>query len=324
MSMKKCLIIYNEPGPQALPDELDVLDQVNFIRDTLAGLGHTVSQRGITDDFFREISAIEGEGFDFVFNLVESVGKKGEILYFIPALLNMHHIPYSGCPLEATFVTASKVLARKIMKANGIPVAGGFKVSEADKLMRGRKYILKPIWEDGSLGITEESVFTCDGSLPEILDGKNDEHWFIEEFIDGREFNVSLLGGNDGPEVLPPAEMLFHNYSEDLPRIVSYKAKWVEGTFQYENSRREFPADLSDRLKTGIRSAALGCWHTFGLKGYARVDLRTDDEENVYVLEVNANPCIAPDSGFISAGIYAGYSNSQIVGRIVEDLNNQF
>lgn len=321
--MKKCLIIYNEPGPDALPDELDVLDQVNFIRATIESIGHHVEQKGITDDIFREIASIEESKPDYVFNLVESVCKKGEILYFVPALLNMHHIPYTGCPLEATFITASKVLARRIMKANGIPVAGGFKISEADKLKKGRRYILKPIWEDGSLGITEESVFVFKGVKPEILEGKNDEHWFIEEFIDGREFNISVLGGPDGPEVMPPAEMVFHNYSDDIPKIVSYKAKWVEGTFQYENSKRDFPNDISDKLLKRIKSAALGCWNAFGLKGYARVDMRVDRNEKVYVLEVNANPCISPDSGFISAGVHAGYSHAELVGRIINDLNNQ-
>jgi D-alanine-D-alanine ligase len=104
----------------------------------------------------------------------------------------MHHIPYTGCSVEATFVTGSKVLARKIMKSNGIPVAGGYNVSDAGELTKGRKYILKPVWEDGSLGITEESVFTFNGVLPEIARYKNDRHWFIEDFIDGREFNVSV------------------------------------------------------------------------------------------------------------------------------------
>lgn len=319
--MKKCLILYNEPSPHALPDELDVLDQVNFIGETLQTLGYNVSRRGITDDFFNEISQISGNGQDFVFNLVESVGKKAEILYFIPALLNMNHIPYTGCPVEATFITGSKVLARRIMRAHGIPVAGGYKVTEADQLNHGRKYILKPVWEDGSLGITEESVFTFDGTLPEIFKGKNDRHWFIEDFIDGREFNVSVMSGPDGPELLPPAEMLFHGYPQNLPRIVSYKAKWVEGTFQYENSKRNFPADLSSKLMNNMREAVIGCWHAFGLKGYARVDIRVDDEENVYVLEANANPCISPDSGFISAGMHAGYSHAQIISRIINDLN---
>jgi len=219
--MKKCLIIYNEPGVDALPDELDVLDQVNFIRSTIESIGHHVDQKGITEDLFREIAVIAEQKYDYVFNLVESVHKKGEILYFVPALLNMHHITYTGCPLEATFITSSKVLARKIMATNGIPVAKGYKVSETDHLVQGKKYILKPIWEDGSLGITEESVFTFNGTKPEILNGKNDGHWFIEEFIDGREFNVSVLGGPGEPEVMPPAEMVFHNYNEDVPKIVS-------------------------------------------------------------------------------------------------------
>jgi D-alanine-D-alanine ligase len=319
--MRKCLIIYNEPTPDALPDELDVLDQVDFIEETLKTLDYNVSRRGITDDFFREIAQISGEEFEFVFNLVESVGEKSEILYFIPALLNMHHIPYTGCSVEATFVTSSKVLARKIMKANGIPVAGGYNVSEAEKLIKGRKYILKPVWEDGSLGITEESVFTFNGVMPEILRDKNDRHWFIEDFIDGREFNVSVIAGPDGPRMLPPAEMIFHDYTDDIPRIVSYKAKWMEGTFQYNNSRRNFPENLSPGLMKNIRDAVFGCWHTFGLKGYARVDMRVDADENVYVLEVNANPCIAPDSGFISAGVHAGYSYARIIADIIRDLN---
>jgi D-alanine-D-alanine ligase len=319
--IKKSLIIFNEPAADALPDELDVLDQVNFIDSTLQGLGYHVSRRGVTDDFFREISGIAKEDYDFVFNLVESVGKKAEILYFVPALLNMNHVPYTGCPLEATFVTASKVLARRIMKADGIPVAGGYKVSEAEILTPGKKYILKPVWEDGSLGITEDSVFTFNGAVPEIVKDKNDRHWFIEEFIDGREFNVSVISGPEGPEVLPPAEMLFHDYPGELPRIVSYKAKWIEGTFQYENSKRSFPDDLSDRLKHNINEAVVGCWHTFGLKGYARVDMRADNDENVYVLEANANPCISPDSGFIAAAMQAGYSHAEIINRIISDLN---
>jgi D-alanine-D-alanine ligase len=319
--MKKCLILYNKPGPDALPDELDVLDQVNFIEETLKKLDYDVSLMGITDDFFREIPQIIGKDYEFVFNLVESVGSKAEILYFIPALLNMHHLPYTGCSVEATFVTGSKVLARNIMKSNGIPVACGYYVSEADKLLKGKKYILKPVWEDGSLGITEESVFTFNGILPEIVIGKNDRHWFIEDFIDGREFNVSVKAGPAGPEMLPAAEMIFHGYSDDIPRIVSYKAKWVEGTFQYENSKRQFPDDLSPKLTRNIREAVLGCWHAFGLKGYARVDMRVDDDENVYVLEVNANPCISPDSGFISAGVHAGYSYTDIIGDIIKDLN---
>jgi D-alanine-D-alanine ligase len=319
--MRQCLVIYNEPAAGALPDELDVLDQVNFIAGILENTGYSVSRKGITADFFNEISGISGKDYEFVFNLVEAVGQKSEILYFVPALLNMQHIRYTGCSVEAAFLSGSKVLARQIMKDRGIPVAGGYKTSEAANLIAGRKYIVKPVWEDGSLGITEESVFTFDGTVPEVLKDKTDGHWFIEEYIEGREFNVSVMASTGGPEVLPPAEIVFHDYPDDMPRIVSYKAKWIEDTFQYSNSRRSFPADLSVKLMNDIRETALACWHAFGLRGYARVDMRIDDKENVYVLEVNANPCIAPDSGFIAAALHAGYSNQEIVSRIISDLN---
>jgi D-alanine-D-alanine ligase len=115
--------------------------------------------------------------------------------------------------------------------------------------------------------------------------------------------------------------MLFIDYPDDVPRIVSYKAKWVQDTFQFDNSCRRFPNDLSDRLMQNIKDAVIACWHTFGLKGYARVDMRTDADENVYVLEVNANPCISPDSGFISAAVHAGYSHEDIISHIINDLN---
>lgn len=322
--MNNVLIIYNKPAADALPDERDVLHQVNFVRGILQNMGHKVSLRGITENFLNEISLIAGEGFDFIFNLVESIGNKAEIHYFIPALLNMHRIPYTGCPVEAIFATTNKVLARKIMKANGIPIAQGHGLTEADRLISGKRYILKPIWEDASLGITEESVFTFSGSPPEMVEGKNEEHWFIEEFIDGRELNVSVLSAPGGAEVMPPAEMVFRNYPDEMHKIVSYKAKWDESSFQYKNCRRIFPSDLNEKLNTRIQGTALDCWHAFGLRGYARIDMRIDRDENVYVLEVNANPRISPNSGIIAAGVRAGYKHAEMVSRIVNDLNGRF
>lgn len=321
--MKKCLIIYNQPAADALPDELDVLDQVKFASGTLTELGINVTEKGLTDDFYNEITTIRDSEYDFIFNLAETAWKKAEILYFIPALLNLYKIPYSGCPVEAAFTTASKVLAKKIMKSNGIPVSSGFVPSEWNNLVPGRKYIMKPVWEDGSIGITEESVFIFNGKMPEILAGKDDEHWFMEEFIDGREFNVSVMGGPDGPEVLPPAEMCFHNYSDDLPKIVSYKAKWVEDTFQYDNSTRAFPDDLNNKLFSAINEIVLKCWKVFGLHGYARVDMRVDKNDNIFVLEVNANPCLSPSSGFLAACSRKGYSYTEVMTRIIWDLNNK-
>jgi D-alanine-D-alanine ligase len=320
--MNRCCIIYNEPGESALADELDVLVQVEHIEKNLEEIGIKVYRKGITADFMNELSAMSDEKPDFVFNLVESINNKGELNYFIPALLNLYSIPYSGNPLEAIFLTSNKILASKVIKNAGIKNPSLYLPSQFKLLNPGNKYIVKPVWEDGSLGITEESVFECNPGCEERLKGLDDSHWFIEDFIEGREFNISVLAGKEGPEVLPPAEMVFVNYGDTKPRIIDFKAKWETDSFEYINTVREFPGKkLTSRLEKNLTDSALACWQLFGLKGYARVDVRVDSNENVFVLEINANPCISPDSGFVAATIKAGYPFTEVIRRIINDLN---
>jgi D-alanine-D-alanine ligase len=320
--MRRCCILYNEPGAGALADELDVLNQVAHIENHLGELGIISNRKGISTSFMEEIAALAEEKPDFVFNLVESINNKGELSYFIPALLNFYSIPYSGNPLEAIFITTNKKLAGKTMRNAGINNPDSFLPSQFKHLKPGNKYIIKPIWEDGSLGITGESVFECKPGFEEKIRGLDDAHWFIEDFIDGREFNISVLAGTDGPEVLPPAEIVFTNYDTNKPRIVDFKAKWDIESFEYKNTVREFPGkNLDILLENNLKETACACWNLFGLRGYARVDVRTDNNNNVFVIEINANPCISPDSGFVAATKEAGYAFTDIIRRIINDLN---
>jgi len=323
MKNKKCCILFNQPRENALADELDVLDQVDYIEKNLHDLGINTYRKGITVDFMKEIAALAAEPPDFVFNLVESINNKGELCYFVPALLNMFSIPYSGNPVEAMFITTSKVLTGKTLENAGINNPGKYMPSEHKKLLPGRRYIIKPIWEDGSLGITGESVFTFTPDYKDKLKKYKDTHWLIEDFIDGREFNISVLAGKNGPDVMPAAEMVFYNFSDDRPKIVDFKAKWEEGTFEYENTKRNFPGNkLNPVLKERIDSIALQCWNIFGLKGYARVDMRIDKNDIPYVIEVNANPCMSPDSGFAAATKAAKLPFAEVLRRIIDDLND--
>jgi D-alanine-D-alanine ligase len=320
--MRRCCIIYNEPGEGALADELDVLDQVAHIEEHLINLGIKVYRKGITNQFMNEMANLANEKPDFVFNLVESINNKGELIYFIPALLNLNSIPYSGNSLESIFLTSNKTICSKMMKNAGIKNPGLYLPSQFKLLEKGRKYIVKPIWEDGSLGINSDSVFECNEGFEEKLKGLDDAHWFIEDFIDGREFNISVLAGKDGPEVLPPAEIVFVNYDNNRPRIIDFKAKWEMDSFEYINTVREFPGNkLNNHLSSNLREAALSCWNLFDLKGYARVDVRTDSNDNVYVIEINGNPCISPDGGFVAATREAGYPFTDVLQRIIDDLN---
>jgi D-alanine-D-alanine ligase len=322
MIKKTCCILYNQPLDGALPDELDVLDQVEYIERNLLELGFHTYRKGITADFMNEIASLANNKPDFVFNLVESINNKGELCYFVPALLNMYSISYSGNPLEAMFTTTSKALTSKILRNAGIKNPGLYFPSQCKLLKPGNRYIVKPIWEDGSLGITEDSVFICGPGAEKKLEGLDDAHWIIEDYIEGREFNVSVLSGENGPEVLPPAEMLFNNYNEDKPKIVDFKAKWDSDSFEYVNTVRRFPGkDLKPVLIEKIKSTALQCWYVFGLKGYARVDMRIDNSDTPYVIEVNANPCMSPDSGLVAATEEAKFLFADVLKRIINDLN---
>lgn len=323
MSKKRCCILYNQPHTDALADELDVLDQVEYVETNLHKIGVETYRKGITADFMNEVAELAADRPDFVFNLVESITNKGELCYFVPALLNVHSIPYTGNPVEAMFVTTSKAFTVKFLKQAGVNNPGAFSPSQTRQLIKGNRYIIKPVWEDGSLGITGESVFTFEPEMAEKLKKYDDNHWLIQDYIDGREFNISILAGENGPDVMPPAEMVFHNSWNDKPRIVDFRAKWEEGTFEYENTKRDFPGDeLNPELKKRIDEIALKCWKLFDLKGYARVDLRVDKNDIPYVIEVNANPCISPDSGLVAATRAAGLTFTDVLRRIINDLNN--
>lgn len=316
------LILYNQPSCEAENDEQDVLDQVSYVEAGLTSLGYSVAKRALGDDLKNELLSVSKGQYDFVFNLTEAVYGSPELIYFVPAMLNLLKIPYSGAPVEAAFSTANKVYAKKMMAQAGIAVAKTYKVSEADTLSLGGTYIVKPIWEDGSVGITEESVFTYDGEVPSAILGKDDNHWFIEDYLDGREFNVSLIAEGDGsPLVLPPAEMQFKHYPEGVPTIVSYKAKWDEDSFQYKSSVRTFDVDISATLAKKIHEVAVKCWSLFQLKGYARVDLRSNSRGDLFVMEVNANPCISADGGFVAACRHNNITDNEVIRRIVSDLN---
>jgi D-alanine-D-alanine ligase len=316
-----CCILYNEPREGASADELDIIEQVEYVETHLHQMDVKTYRKGITNSFMAEIEELAGEKPGFIFNLVESINNKGELLYFVPAVLNMYNLPYTGNPLEAMFITTSKALTNKFLVEAGLSTPGAYLPSQWDRMTPGKKYIIKPVWEDGSMGITAESVFTFTPAYSEKLKTYRDSHWIIQEYIEGREFNISVMMGRKGPEVLPPAEMTFINYGE-RPRIVDFRAKWEEGSFEFENTVRKFPGKELDKvLEKKLFDLALRCWHVFGLKGYARVDMRIDSDNNPYVIEVNANPCISPNGGFVAATHEAGYRFTDVLQWIIDDMN---
>jgi D-alanine-D-alanine ligase len=141
---------------------------------------------------------------------------------------------------------------------------------------------------------------------------------FAEAYVDGREFNLSILASDAGPEILPPAEMKFVNYPPGKWRVVGYRAKWDENSHEYRNTVRSFRFSPDDEpLLEELREIARKCWTLFGLRGYGRVDFRVDRLNRPSVLEINTNPCLSLDAGFFAAVTQAGLSYKEMVRRII-------
>jgi D-alanine-D-alanine ligase len=320
--MKKIIILHNEIE-FSTPDELDVLAQKELVCKACKSLGYDVSSLTVGNDIKKDLQAVESSKPDLVFNLVEASLGKSELIYFAPAILNSLKIPYTGVPLDALFITTNKVLAKKMMIKDDLPTAPFFAINEIHLLNPEKRYIVKPIWEEASVGISEDLIFTInDLQKIKIIKKMSPSQYFIEEFIDGREFNISILTSKNGPEVLPPAEMIFSDYFKDKPKIIGYKAKWNENSDEYKETIRSFNTiDNDSKLKKKLDDICVKTWKVFNLHGYVRIDFRVDEFENIYILEINGNPCIAEDSGFIAAIEHAGYSRPKVIERILKDLN---
>lgn len=314
-------MLINRLSETPTTDELDVLDQAAVVEKALVELGYRCKREFVDLNLKEFYDKYKDNKPDLAFNLVESLDNNGGIIHFVPALLQAMGIPFSGNPADAMFLTTDKVLTKKILKSNNLSTAEWYAAPVKAKLSPEKRYIAKSSNEDASIGISDKNVFY--GSEADVLkhfDNKWGTNYFIEEYIEGREFNISILGGKKGPQVLSPAEIVFINYTGEKPRIISYQAKWDETSFEYKNTVRSFDFNESDEpLLRNLESLCLKCWDIFNLKGYVRVDLRVDKNNKPYILEINPNPCIAPDAGFFAACYKTGISFTDAIERIIED-----
>jgi D-alanine-D-alanine ligase len=188
------------------------------------------------------------------------------------------------------------------------------------------RYIVKSVWEHASVGLSKDSVLWASSSeeLRTAVQGRKPflgDDAFAEAYIDGREFNVAMLANTSEPEVLPPAEIRFDAFPEDKLKIVDYYAKWEVDSFEYHQTPRRFIFPEEDaQLLCDLRKLARQCWQLFGLRGYARIDFRVDEAQQPYVLEINTNPCLSPDAGFLAAAEQAELSVVDVVQRIIQEI----
>ncbi|HSD68803.1 MAG TPA: hypothetical protein VLB07_04580 [Woeseiaceae bacterium] len=317
-SRQSVLVVHEALGAGARPDETDALVQVEQVSEAMRKLGWEVAVLATGLDLDQTLDAIRRHGPACVFNLVESLGGDGRLIHLFPAVLSVARIAYTGADADSIYVSSHKLLAKKLMQAHDIPTPAYF--TRGDTLHDSNNaWIVKSLWEHASFGMDDGCVVRGSEEARNRMAASEARYggdWFAERFVDGREYNISVLEQDGQPYILPIAEMTFVDYPMGKPRIVGYAAKWDENAPEYRTTCRAFPT-LSDAERDCLRDIVQRCWKAFGLRGYARIDLRLDAAGVPWVLEINANPCLSRDAGFAAAALEAGMHYEQIIERIV-------
>ncbi len=322
MRPARVIVAHGIVPEDAPPDERDVLTEVETVVTALQRAGHEVDTLAVEPCLEAAARRLGAAAPDVVFNLVETLGGKGELIAVFPSLLEHLRLPYSGCPADALLLTSNKLTAKAMMRAAGVPTAEWLtaEVAAAVDCIDG-PFIVKSAWEHASIGLgagsvvsTAEELRAAISSLQTMVGGAV----FCEQFVDGRELNISILETDEGPQCLPPAEIVFDGWPAGRPKIVDYQAKWDEGSPEYRSTVRSFDFTDEDRLVLSrTTEIALRCWDLFGLRGAARVDVRLDGAGMPWVLEVNANPCLSPDGGLMAAAERAGLVPDHVVAGLL-------
>lgn len=327
--MKKLIgLVHNVPpsDPYAFSEaSSDVMTQVASIEEALKDLGYASKRIPFSRDIDAFLATFREEGVDMVFNLCETVDEDPLFAGHAAAVLELLGVPFTGSPSSAITWTMDKVMTKRVLKACGIRTPKYLIYEGSPHFNTGCltfPVIVKPRFEDASIGIDQESIFGGEPVLKEAL-GSFYERFgplLVEEYVDGREFNVSLFG-YPAADVMPVAEIDFSAFPDDIHRIVGYRAKWDVSSPEYHNAVRKFSGEVPSALQRSLEKIARECFHIFVLRDYARVDIRTDRHNNPYVLEINANPCISPDAGFPASLAHAGVDYTEMVRRFVEFMS---
>jgi D-alanine-D-alanine ligase len=336
----RILVLYNYAGE----DEYEKMKKVDP-----STLGFTpqypIHVSTVREEFYAIVKALRSEGFsaravnveerldvlerlqrrppDGIFNLIEFFHDNPGMEGLVAGMYELYQIPYTGSPPFALALCQRKGLTKKVLLANGVPTPK-FRLLRHPKIPKrhGLRYpvIVKPSREDASAGVDKDSVVRDFAGLSDRIKNVFTEFEppiIVEEFIEGRELHVSILG-NDPPIVLPIIEFDFSEFPSDHPTIISYDAKWNPLDETYHQLHSVCPAKLSRRVRKKVEEVALRAYQVTGCRDYARLDLRLDERNRAYVLEVNPNPDLTEGVSFMESAEKAGMSFSRTLRRIVE------
>jgi D-alanine-D-alanine ligase len=301
------------------------------IEAALRALGHEPSRVSVAADVDPVIAALRAANPAIVFNLAESFDGKSALESNVAALLNLLGLRYTGSSPAALLMAGDKSLTKKVLRFHEIltpqfaTVYRGALDHVGDLTF---PLIVKPPQEDASLGITSKSVVRDIRELLGTMDALQREFQspvLVEEFVEGREFYVGVLG-NVTPVALPVIELDFSAFPADRPKVASYEAKWGEGGTggtsetgaEFAGTKSIFPADVPAELLERMQRVAVESFNALRLRDYGRVDLRVTPKEEIYVIEVNPNCYLEQSGEFSRAAAESGIVHDALIARIVE------
>jgi D-alanine-D-alanine ligase len=290
---------------------------------TLRKLGHRVSVLGVHGDVKRLIAGLSRRRPELVFNLMEMFGDNvfGDIP--VTGLLDLLGLDYTGSGPGELYLSQDKGLTKKLLAFEDI-LYPRFAVFSRDTAFETggnlrMPLFVKPLRSDASLGIGGKSLVHDAVALMERVSAirkELDDAALAEEFIDGREFYVGVIG-NTQPKALPPVEIDFTGFPEGVPKVMDSKAKWDERSKEYKGTRSVL-AQLPDELRARLQKVAVDAYRALRVRDYGRVDLRLTDTGDIYVLEVNASCYLEKSSEFAMAAAAGGLDYPRLIERIVD------
>ena len=300
--------------------EAAVMEEAQHVQEAIVKLGHHAEYLPV-QDILSDLEVFKQRKFDLIFNLCE--GYRGQSCHEmnIAGMWELLGLPYTGNSPLTLGLAQNKVLTKRLLESKKIatPMYQVFS-SEPKNCYLQFPVIAKPALEDASLGITRDGVI---GNLRELQErvaqllSQYNQPILVEEFIDGREFNISLIGKNPA-EVLPLSEINFSMLEAGQYHIASYEAKWLPDHPMFQKTPPVCPADVEDALKIRLQDVAIQVYHLLKGRDYGRVDVRVDAYEKIFILEFNPNPDISRNAGFANAARAAGMSYENLIDHIIQ------
>ncbi len=302
------------------------------VADALRVSGHEVSLLGVRDDLGYLVEALAEIQPDLVFNCAEAFHHNATLEYLVPGMLEAEGYCYTGSPPLSLLVSRNKAMTKKVLAYHGIrvPAFATFRGGEQIRLPEGLGYplIVKPLQSDASAGIAQASVVQDEASLRErvaLVHERFHQPAIAEQFIDGRELYVSLIGNGDDLDVLPLTEMVFaKDKTRPEERIATQSAKWDEEYRARRGIRNVFARPVSKAARERIDGICRTAFRALWLRDYARLDVRLAADGEVWFLEANANPFISYGHDMANAAEKAGMDYYRFIERLVHEAGGRY